>query len=422
MHLAFFTHTYPAPNSNGGAEICYTYLKELKRKGVKVSLFIYAVNEYYEKCLKNYEKIKLLAENIHIFNADRNLSLLNSFIKKPWSIVKPADELILPAFKYQQETHKLLDQYNPDKIFIYDWYACPPVYNYKKEKILIVGDLLFYPNMTGLKYRKYLGYNDTLLNKLNIRNFIRNIGSRWMIFFQKKMQKKLFSLCEYGGSFGKFDADWLRKSGINHSKYYPTPYLDTSNENFLNFEKRYLNTNKKFKIATSLGRLNATATSSGLYLILNEILPILNQKLGEDNYEIHVYGDGYLRGSLSELKKKKNVFIRGYVDDIDKELLSSDVFLLASSVHLGYRCRLINCLARGLPIVIHKNDSINQPEFINEHNCMIGENSDQIVNGILKILNEKNLRKKIMIEARNTYLKYFEPKKAISKILSDFNK
>ena len=74
MHLAFFTHTYPAPNSNGGAEICYTYLKELKRKGVKVSLFIYAVNEYYEKCLKNYEKIKLLAENIHIFNADRNLS------------------------------------------------------------------------------------------------------------------------------------------------------------------------------------------------------------------------------------------------------------------------------------------------------------------------------------------------------------
>ena len=95
--------------------------------------------------------------------------MLNSFIKKPWSIVKPADELILPAFKYQQETHKLLDQYNPDKIFIYDWYACPPVYNYKKEKILIVGDLLFYPNMTGLKYRKYLGYNDTLLNKLNIR-------------------------------------------------------------------------------------------------------------------------------------------------------------------------------------------------------------------------------------------------------------
>ena len=53
--------------------------------------------------------------------------------------------------------------------------------------------------MTCLKYRKYLGYNDTLLNKLNIRNFIRNIGSRWMIFL-KKNAKKLFSLCEYGGS------------------------------------------------------------------------------------------------------------------------------------------------------------------------------------------------------------------------------
>ena len=53
---------------------------------------------------------------------------------------------------------------------------------------------------------------------------------------------------------------------------------------------------------------------------------------------------------------------------------------------------------------------------------MVGENSDQIVNGILKILNEKDLRKKIMKEARNTYLEYFEPKKAVTNILSDFNK
>ena len=38
MFIAFLTHTYLSSNSNVGTEICYVFLRELKRKGIKVSL------------------------------------------------------------------------------------------------------------------------------------------------------------------------------------------------------------------------------------------------------------------------------------------------------------------------------------------------------------------------------------------------
>ena len=49
-------------------------------------------------------------------------------------------------------------------------------------------------------------------------------------------------------------------------------------------------------------------------------------------------------------QKKKNVFIRGYVDDIDKELLSSDVLLQAAYILVIDVDSSIVLL--GLPIVI----------------------------------------------------------------------
>ncbi len=420
MHLAFFTHTYPAPNSNGGAEICYAKLKEFKKKGIKVSLFIYAVEEYYNDCIKNYNKIKVLADNVHVFKADMKISLFNAILKNPYLFFKPQDEMLLPSYRFEKETHDLLKRYNPDKAYIYDWYACPPVLNYKIDKMMIVGDLLFAPHFINLKYRKLLGYEEFFYNNFSFEKIKKKISSHWTIYQRKKIQKKLFKNCKYGGCFGKYDADWLFNYGIKQSKYYPTPYNDTSTEDFLNYEKRISIKKEKFKIATGLGRLNATATSSGLYLLLNEILPKLNERIGSDKFEIHVYGDGYLRGGLEGLKNHKNIFIRGYVDDIDAELLSSDIFLLATPFLLGYRARVINCLARALPLVLHKSDTINQPELIDNYNCVFGNTSDEIVEKMIQLLTDLNKRKKIMKAARETYLKVFRPSIAVENIIREF--
>jgi glycosyltransferase involved in cell wall biosynthesis len=415
MHLAFFTHTYPSLNTNGGAELVYSALKELQNKKIKVSLFIYAVPEYYDDCIKNEEKIKKLCDNVYIFRANRKNSIFKSVLKNPLQFFFPADNLIIPSFDHEKDTHKILDEINPDRIFIYDWWAAPAVFRYPKKKTIIVGDLLHSPFENSMYKRYMLGYLPRrLLTKIK-DYFVLS----WVIRNYKKMQNKIFSECDYGGSFGYHDAQTLKSMGCEISKYYKSPYTDNSNENYLSKIGNNKNKKDKYKIITSLGRLNATATSSGLHLLYKELLPIMNREIGADNFEVHVLGDGYLREGIKGLKNEKNVFIRGYVDDLESELDSSDAFLLATNLLLGYRCRLINCLSRALPIVISEFDTVNQPEFIHKENCLIGKTPEEIVLNLKELLENKELKSKIQIGARKTYLDNFQPEKTMNVIINE---
>lgn len=416
MHVALFTHQYPTMHSNGGAELSYSLLKAFKNKNYKISLFILAVEEYYEKSITNKKKLEEICENVFIYRCDRKRSLINSFKSNPLNFFFPDANLILPAFDLKDKIHELLNKINPDKIFIYDWWSSPAAYTFLKPKSIIVGDLLHFPAYTTLFLQKQIG------NKVNFYNTLRHsLATFWSMVHYSKIQKKILKNVEVAGSFGKKDAEWLKKKGILNSKYYKTPYFDVASKMFLDFESRFDLQNKKIKIATSLGRLNATATGSGLYLLKTELINLYDKIIGRDNYEIHIYGDGFLKESVASLGNEKNVFVRGYVDDIDKELLSSDVFLLATNVYLGYRCRIINGLCRGLPMVLSKYDTYNQPELKDGYNCLVGHNSDEIAKKTKEIVFNKELRMSLMKNARQTYIDNFQPDKALEDILSDLD-
>ena len=73
---------------------------------------------------------------------------------------------------------------------------------------------MFAPHEINLKYRRLLGYQDTFFDNFNVEKIKNKIGSYWTVYQRKKIQKKLFKNCKYGGSFGKHDADWLFGHGI----------------------------------------------------------------------------------------------------------------------------------------------------------------------------------------------------------------
>ena len=112
MNIALFTHQYPSMHSNGGAELSYSVLKALKNKNYKISLFILAVEEYYEKSVSNRKKLEEICENVFIYRCDRKKSLFNSFKSK---------FLTLLANKLADASHRIQDSvsYLIDLIFLF---------------------------------------------------------------------------------------------------------------------------------------------------------------------------------------------------------------------------------------------------------------------------------------------------------------
>ena len=72
-------------------------------------------------------------------------------------------------------------------------------------------------------------------------------------------------------------------------------------------------------------------------------------------------------------------------------------------------------------MVISKYDVINQPELIDGYNCFIGENSEDIVNKSKILLEDRNLRLKLMKNARQTYLNNFSTENSVNNILNEFD-
>jgi hypothetical protein len=417
MRIVFLTHCCPGLFSNGGAEICWTILDSFKKRNYKITLIILGTSEEYEKSKRNINKIKELVDDVILYKSEREDTLYNIFLKNPFYFFFPPQQILMPAFKHKQEVENVIKKLNPECIFVYDWHAAPCVIDIDIKKILIVGDLLHFPFTIGIFSKRLLGKKIVF----SFKRFFQILGTLWVIFHLKKFQIKLMNFFDSGGSFGFWDAKWLKNSGVKFSKYYKTPYYDTKKIYFskkipAKFEK------KKFKILTGLGRLHATATSAGLYFLYRKLIPLINKYIGEENYEIHILGDGFLNEKTEKIKNYPNVFVRGYVNDLHYEIETSDAFLLATPIFLGYRCRLLNSAALSQCLILHRSDVINQPEFISGQNCMIGNSPKEIVLNLKSVLKNSNLRKKLKKNVREMYLSNFEPSIAMEKIFEEIEK
>ena len=85
------------------------------------------------------------------------------------------------------------------------------------------------------------------------------------------------------------------------------------------------------KIVGSIGNVDATGNWLGLWMLLEKLLPELKLGFGRTKFEIHIFGSGVLDQQFEQYKSDAVVKIRGFVDDIDSEIASSDVFLVANN-------------------------------------------------------------------------------------------
>jgi len=345
----------------------------------KMGPFYYMLEEFS----KYWERVDIIcpqvkSKNLKIKNIFNNVFIHSSnlpLIFHPWFILKRGQEI------FQQQ-----------KFDLFTVHSYPPFYNdigalwlSKKIKVPHVSEIMHitgYPKSGNFKEWFY-----KILTRLFIKGFTKNAKAIRIINQNQT---------------GKF----LEKSGVHMEKikYVPAFYID-----FDAF--RPLNVEKKYDIVFS-GRL---VKNKGIILLLKAVkkLKIKNQKL-----KVIIVGDGPLKPKIEKFIKKNNlqnnVEFSGWLPTTNNvaEIYNQSRLMVMPSFNEGGPRVTLEAMACRVPVLTSRVGVMLDIIKNNENGIFIDWKVEDIVNKIMLLLKDNNLRNKI---AENGYdaVQQFERKKAI---------
>lgn len=215
------------------------------------------------------------------------------------------------------------------------------------------------------------------------------------------------------------DAEEYRAAGV-HAEYIQNMWpMDPRQD--LEAERDTREVEGPLRIVGNVGQLSATGNTFGLLTLANEILPRLKARLGEGNFEVHLFGSGSVRPEIAPLLRDPHLRIRGFVSDLDSEILSAPIFLVSNNHHrfkVGHT-RFLHAWSLAACCVAFTDSRAAMPEIQNERNALLADDADGIVAQIVRAASDRNLRREIGRQGVATLTGVFSPYKVVDRISSE---
>ena len=247
----------------------------------------------------------------------------------------------------------------------------------------------------------------------------RVIVARHLTRRRREIHFKLMLGCDVTGNICAFHADMYREMGHPRSIYIQNLWPDSSRswrQEGMNAQAR-----RPAKIVGSLGNVRSTGNTFGLLYLGNQILPRLERRLGSDNFEINIYGHGVPYSPIARSLSHPSVKLRGWVPDLDAEILSSRVFLMMNNTgyYKGSHTRFLHAWTLGSCVVAHRINAAAMPEIQHMENALLGDDPDEISDLIERAVKDEELRRRIGDGGRQTYEALFRPEVVVPKLVDE---
>ncbi|MBI5413751.1 glycosyltransferase [Candidatus Peregrinibacteria bacterium] len=240
-------------------------------------------------------------------------------------------------------------------------------------------------------------------------------------FFYKKLEKfhlKEIKKYEILGDVALNDAQYYIEHGHKNAFYIQNLWIDRFGEEWR--QKRLtLGEEGVPVIIANIGKLGGTANTHGLEILGRDFLPALRRAMNGKKYGINLFGAGSPHPAIVKNLESPEVRMRGFVDDIDGEMLASRIFLClnnASDYKVGHT-RYLHAWSLGCCVVAHKDAALSMPEIVHGENALLGKDVDEIANLIAKALFDPQLLSKIGEGGYRTFKKYFTAASVVPEIL-----
>tara|TARA_X000000950_G_scaffold214835_1_gene258484 strand:+ start:5447 stop:6376 length:930 start_codon:yes stop_codon:yes gene_type:complete len=289
---------------------------------------------------------------------------------------------------HSNEISHLLEKFNVDILIAFDIIAVSQCFNIKKiKKIAWLGDLRFQTNL-------YNFYMNLKSNFFLIRQSIYILYQNYL--FKKKYVKYLKQMDKVIVS-SKSSEKHLKKIQIS-SKFLPYPWPVF----FSSYEKK----NQNIPEFLFFGNLAGLGSKSAISELFNNVYPLLKKEIGSKKFRINIAGPNYEKSFLRkiDLKKFPEILFYGFVDKLETLFNRSIATIFPANIPVGNRCRLITCMASGLPIIADESCKLGNPFLVDQKTAFLADSPEEFVRKMILCSENNILRTAVIRNAKKIYM------------------
>lgn len=232
-------------------------------------------------------------------------------------------------------------------------------------------------------------------------SWMRKIIENAMINRFEQIHLQVMRRYELLGDVAKNDAEYYSSNGHKNAFYIQNMWMKPAQKSI----SKTRQIGKPIKIIGSIGKLSGTANTLGLEYLGREVLPELDSLLNGRPYEIHIIGFGMPNKISAEALSHPCVVWRGFVDNIDEEILDCDVFLCVNNAteYKVAHTRYLHAWSLSAPVVAHQDVALSIPEIRDNVNALLGANAAEIARNIIRLVDDVDLNERIRKKGFETF-------------------
>lgn len=203
------------------------------------------------------------------------------------------------------------------------------------------------------------------------------------------------------------NAKLYASQGHQHSVYVRNTWIDTPSP----VVTRAPLSDRPITIIGHTGYLDKTGGTYGLQFLLKEVLPALDTLLVDRPFEVHIIGGGQVMPALRSFTTHPKLHWKGFVEDLESELASADVFCLfnnAGRYKAAYTRHLV-AWANRLCLIAHAGSKLAIPEIEHERNALLVQDGMDAARQIVRAATDIDLNQRLRAGGRATYEQFFQP-------------
>jgi hypothetical protein len=223
---------------------------------------------------------------------------------------------------------------------------------------------------------------------------------------------------DYLGDVAANDVEYYRRHGHPNAFYVRNLWIDRFGTAWR--ARRERERTDPFVIIGNLGKLGATANTHGLEILGRDVVPELRRAFGDRRFEVHVCGAGTPHPAIAASLQAPEIRMRGFVDDIDDELMAAPVFLClnnASRFKVGHT-RYLHAWSLGSCVVAHRDAALSMPEMVSGENCLLGRSAAEIADMVAAAARDAGLRRRLGEAGYATFAEKFTARPVVEQILA----